>query len=142
MVDGTMRKTLYTRQKGKQMRSSGSWKTTKGEQKLVNAAAVFFAISVIAVLVSPFVHKRWFLIASIVCCAAAFIFMFAVLFGLVFRKSRQQPMETHYYDVDYRYNALNGETDDKTREISTQSGESSASEDGEFFNTTPLQNRS
>ena len=29
-------------------------------------------------------------------------------------------METHYYDVDYRYNGFNGETDDKTREISKE----------------------
>lgn len=115
-----MRKTLYSRQKGKQMHASGSWKVTKGEQKLVNAVAVFFAISVIAVLASAFVQKRWFLIASIVCCAVAFISMFVVLFGLVFRKSRLQPMETHYYDVDYRYNALKGETDDDTREISKE----------------------
>ena len=115
-----MRKTLYTRQKGKQMHASGSWKTTSGERKLVNAVAVFFLISVIAVLVSPLVQKRWFLIASVVCCAVAFISMFVVLFGIVFRKSRQQPMETHYYDVDYQYNALKGETDDRTREISKE----------------------
>ena len=115
-----MRKTLYTRQKGKQMHASGTWKTTPGERKLVNAVAVFFAVSVIAVLVSPLVQKRWFLIAAVVCCVVAFISMFAVLFGLVFRKSRQQPMKTHYYDVDYRYNALKGETDDQTREITKE----------------------
>ena len=27
-------------------------------------------------------------------------------------------METHYYDVDYRYNGITGETEDKTLEIS------------------------
>jgi len=120
MRDDHMRKTLYTRQKGKQMHASGSWKVTQGEQNLLNAVAVFFGVSVIAVLISPFVHKRWFLIAAVVCCVVAFISMFAVLFGLVLRKSRQQPMETHYYDVDYRYNALKGETDDQTREISKE----------------------
>jgi len=120
MRDDHMRKTLYTRQKGKQMHASGSWKVTQGEQNLLNAVAVFFAVSVIAVLISPFVHKRLFLIAAVVCCVVAFISMFAVLFGLVLRKSRQQPMETHYYDVDYRYNALKGETDDQTREISKE----------------------
>ena len=112
-----MRKTLYIRQKGKRMQASGSWEATRGEQKLINVAAVFFAISVISVLISSFVRIRWFLITSVVCCAAAFIMMFVVLFGLVFKKSRQQPMEKHYYDVDYRYNAIKGETDDKTREI-------------------------
>ena len=115
-----MKKTLYERQKGKQMHAAGTWKVSAAEQKLVNAVAVFFAVSVIAVLVSAFLQKKWFLIVSVICCAVAFILMFVVLFGLVIRKSRQQPMETHYYDVDYRYNAFSGETDDETREISKE----------------------
>lgn len=115
-----MRKTLYERQIGKQMHTSGSWKATRGEQRLVNTVAVFFAISVIAVLASPLVQKKWFLILSVVCCAVAFISMFAVLFGIVIRKNRQEPMETHYYDVDYRYDGIKGETEDKTREITKE----------------------
>ena len=113
-----MRKTLYERRKGKQMHASGSWSVTSSERGLVNAVAIFFTISVIAVLVSPFVQKRWFLIASMICCAVSFILMFVVLFGLVFKKSREQPMETHYYDVDYSYNGISGETEDNTQEIS------------------------
>ena len=115
-----MRKTLYERQKGKQMHASGSWSVSASERRLINAVAVFFVASVIAVLVSAFLQKRWFLIVSVCCCAASFIAIFAVLFGPVFKKSRQQPMETHYYDVDYRYNALNEETKDNTREISKE----------------------
>ena len=113
-----MRKTLYEYQKGKQMHASGSWSVTSAERRLINAVAVFFAASVIAVLVSVFVHRRWFLIASIICCAVSFVLIFVVLFGLVFKKSRKEPMETHYYDVDYRYNGISGETEDKTVEIS------------------------
>ncbi len=112
-----MRKILYERQKGKQMHASGSWSVTPGEQKLIHAVGAFFAISVIAVIAGSFVGKRWFLTAAIICCAISFISMFAVLFGLVFKKSRQQPMETHYYDVDYKYNAITNETTDHTREI-------------------------
>lgn len=115
-----MRKILYERRKGKQMHASGSWKASAAEQKLINAVTVFFTVSVLAVLISSLLQKKWFMIISIICCAVAFISMFAVLFGLVFKKSRQQPMETHYYDVDYRYNALKGETDDRTREISKE----------------------
>lgn len=115
-----MRKTLYNRQIGKQMHASGSWKATRGEQRLVNAVAVFFAVSVIAVLATPLVQKKWFLILSVVCCAVAFISMFAILFGIVIRKNRQEPVEKHYYDVDYRYNGIKGETDDKTREITKE----------------------
>ena len=112
-----MRKTLYEHYKGKQMRASGSWSITPAQRRIINATAIFFAVSVIAVFLSVFVHKRWFLIASIVCCALSFIMMFVVLFGLVLKKSREQPMETHYYDVDYRYNGITGEVEDKTVEI-------------------------
>ena len=44
-------------------------KSSKEERKLINTVAVFFVISVIAVLASPFIHRSWFLIASIICCA-------------------------------------------------------------------------
>ena len=100
------------------MKASGSWSVTSAERRLINTVAIFFTVSVIAVLASPFIHRSWFLIASIICCAISFILMFVVLFGLVFRKSREKPMETHYYDVDYRYNGITGEKDDQTREIS------------------------
>ena len=113
-----MRKTIYERRKGKQMHASESWSVTSAERRLINAVAIFFAASVIAVLVSGFVHKGWFLTASIICCATSFILMFAVLFVLVFKKSREKPMETHYYDVDYRYNGITGQTGDRTMEIS------------------------
>ena len=115
-----MRKILYERQIGKQMHASGSWKTTPGEQRLVKAVSAFFAVSVIALLASPFVQRKWFLILSVVCCAVAFISVFVVLFCVVIRKNRQEPMEMHYYDVDYRYDGIRGETDDKTREITKE----------------------
>ena len=118
--ENDMRKTLYERQKGKQMHASGSWSVTKAEQNVIYAVGVFFAASVIAVIISSFVGKRWFLIASIICCAVSFLAMFAVMFGLVYKKSRKQPMEKHYYDVDYGYNAITGKTADKTREISRE----------------------
>ena len=105
-----MKKTLYEHKKGKQMKASGSWSVTSAERRLINTVAVFFVISVIAVLASPFIHRSWFLITSIIC--------FVVLFGLVFKKSREKPMETHYYDVDYRYNGITDEKVDRKTEIS------------------------
>ena len=100
------------------MKASGSWSVTSAERRLINTVTVFFVISVIAVLASPFVHRSWFLIASIICCAISFILMFVVLFGLVFKKSREKPMETHYYDVDYRYNGITDKKVDRKTEIS------------------------
>ena len=113
-----MKKTLYEHKKGKQMKASGSWSVTSAERRRINAVTIFFAVSVVAVLAGMFVRKLWVLIPAIVCCAISFILMFVVMFGMVFKKSREQPMETHYYNVDYTYNGVTGETDDKTRETS------------------------
>ena len=115
-----MRKTLFEYRKGKEMHASGSWSTTGAERKLIHVVSAFFAVSVIAVLISPLVRKGWFSAVSIICCAVSFIGMFVVLFGLVFIKARKEPMETHYYDVDYRYNGIKGEVTDNTVEISKE----------------------
>ena len=115
-----MKKTLYEHQKGKQMHASGQWSLTKAEQRLVYAVGAFFALSVICVLGGAYAGKSTFLTISIVCCVISFIAVFAVLFTVVIRKSKQEPMEKHYYDVDYTCNGITGETDDKTREISRE----------------------
>lgn len=115
-----MQKTLYERRKGKEMRASGSWSVTGTERRMINAVGIFFAAGVIAVLVSPLIHRSWFTAASIVCCAVSFVLMFVVLFGLVIKKSREKPMEMHTYDVDYTYNAITGRTEDKTVETTNK----------------------
>ena len=45
---------------------------------------------------------------------------FVSLFAIVFRKNRKEPMEAHYYDTDYKYNALTGEETDKSKEITKE----------------------
>ncbi len=114
-----MQKKLYERKTGKEMKGSQSWSLTEAEKRPVRAVAVFFSISVIAVLLIPFIQVRWFMIAAIVCCVVSFVSIFAVLFGLVRKKSKEKPMEKHYYDVDYTYNVFTGE-DDRKREISAE----------------------
>ena len=119
------RKTLYEKQKGKEMHASGSWEASPKEQKLITAVGIFFAVSVIATLV---VSALWMsgaaaipgtlLTVAIICTVISFILMFVVLFGAVFRHNKEQPMEKHYYDVDYTYNGITGKTEDNTREIS------------------------
>ena len=115
-----MKKTLYEHQEGKQMHASGQWSLTKAEQRLIYAVGAIFALSVICVLGGAYAGKSRFLTVSIVCCVISFIALFALLFAVVIRKSKKQPMEKHYYDVDYTYNGITGETDDKTREISRE----------------------
>ena len=115
-----MKKTLYEHWEGRQMHASGSWKTTKVEQMLIYTVGFFFAVSIIAVLISPLIHKKWFLIASIVCCVLSFVLMFLVLFGIVFKNSKEQPLEKHYYDVDFTYDGITGETENNVIEISKE----------------------
>ena len=80
----------------------------------------FFSVSVIAVLVSAFLHIEAILIPSILCLALSFAGMFVVLFGLVYLKSRKEPMEKHYYSVDYKYDGIKDESEDNGHEISQE----------------------
>ena len=74
----------------------------------------------IAVLLSSILRITAILIPSIICCAVSFVGMFVVMFGIIFLKSRKEPMEKHYYSVDYRYNGLTDEQTDNGYEISKE----------------------
>ena len=112
------RKTLYEMQKGKQMHMSGTWKATRTEDLIVKISGAFFAISVIALLLSSFLQIEVLFLPALICTIVSFIGMFVVMFGIVFLKAQKEPMAKHYYDVDYRYNGIKGESKDNTREIS------------------------
>lgn len=112
------RKSLYEVQKGKQMHASGSWKATPTEDLIIKAMGAFFALSVIAELIATIFQIRPLILPATVCLVISFIGMFVVLFGIVYLKSRKEPMEKHYYDVDYKYNGFKNEISDNTREIS------------------------
>jgi len=110
---------LYEKRKGKEMHMSGSWKADDGEQKLVTGIAVWFAVSVVLVLVSSFVGNKGFKVFSVVSCGLSFVSVFAVLWGIVYFKNKKEPMEKHYYDVDYEYSIKDGVRDD-TKVISKE----------------------
>ena len=115
-----LRKTLYEMNKGKQMHEQGYYQATKTEDFLVKAVGLFFTLSVIMTLLSSFLDLNMILIPSVICLIVSFIGMFVVMFGIVFLKSRKEPLEKHYYDVDYRYDGVKGEVDDKSHEISKE----------------------
>ena len=114
------KKTLFEFQKGRQMHAAGTWKATKKEDLIIKLVGLFFSLSVIAVLLSSILRITAILIPSIICCAVSFVGMFVVMFGIVFLKSRKEPMEKHYYSVDYRYNGLTDEQTDNGYEISKE----------------------
>ena len=114
-----MKKTLYERRKGKEFHGSGSWKLSRKEDALIKAMGMIFAIHVILALLFMFLGKRngvFFFVMTFVWM----LIMMAYMFYLVFKKHKEEPMETHYYDVDYEYNGIKGEMTDNTKEISAE----------------------
>ena len=111
---------LYERRRGKEFRASGSWQTTKGEERLIETFGYLFFFGVFAGLIMLFIHpgKLAFILLSLGIQGA--VGTFISLFAIVFRKHKQKPMETHYYDTDYQYNAFTGEEKDNTREITKE----------------------
>lgn len=112
-----MKKTLYERRKGKEFKASGSWKVSRKEDIAIKILGTVFAVHVILALVLSFLKTK----AGVFFFAMTFVWMFTMMgymFFLVYRKHKEEPMETHYYDVDYTYNGFTGETADRTKEIS------------------------
>ena len=111
---------LYERRKGKEFHASGSWQATKGEKRLVETFGYMFFFGIFIGLIMHFIHPgkitNIFLGIGIIGAVGTFISLFAI----VFRKNKKEPMEAHYYDVDYKYNALTGEETDNSREITKE----------------------
>ncbi len=111
---------LFERRKGKEFHASGSWQATKGERRLIETFGYLFFFGVFIGLIMLFVHpgKLASILMGIGIIGA--IGTFISLFAIVFRKHKQEPMEAHYYDTDYKYNAFTGEETDKSREITKE----------------------
>ena len=111
---------LYQRRKGKEFHASGTWKATKGERRLIETFGYMFFFGVFIGLIMTFIHpgKLSAIILGIGIIGA--VGTFISLFAIVLIKHKKEPMEAHYYDVDYKYNAFTGEETDNTREITKE----------------------
>ena len=111
---------LYERRKGKQFHASGSWQTTAGEKRLIETFGCMFFFGIFIGLIMLFIHpgKLAFILMGIGVIGA--VGTFVSLFAIVFHKHKEKPMEVHYYDTDYKYNAFTGEEADNTREITKE----------------------
>ena len=111
---------LYEKRKGKEYRASGQWQVSKKERFLIEGFGYVFFFGVFIGLFMLMFHAGkiagFFLIAGIIGAIGMSISLFAV----VFKKNKEEPMESHYYDVDRTYNAFKGETTDRTKEISKE----------------------
>ena len=108
---------LYERRKGKEFHASGSWEATKGEKRIIETFGYMFFFGVFIGLIWLFIHPGKLAAVILGIGIVGAVGTFVSLFAVVFRKHKQEPMEAHYYDVDYKYNAFTGEETDNTREI-------------------------
>ena len=111
---------LYERRKGKEFRASGSWQATKGERTLVETFGYMFFFGIFIGLIMQFIYPGKLAFLFMVIGITGAVGTFISLFAIVFRKHKQEPMEAHYYDTDYKYNAFTGEETDHTREITKE----------------------
>ena len=111
---------LYERRRGKEFHASGSWQTTKGEKRLIETFGYLFFFGVLIGLLLLFVHPGTFAWIVLGLGIAGAVGMFISMFAIVLHKHKQEPMEAHYYDTDYKYNAFTGEETDHSREITKE----------------------
>ena len=111
---------LYERRKGKEFHASGSWKTTESEKRLIETFGCMFFFGVFIGLIMLFIHpgELAFILLGLGIIGA--IGSFISLFAIVLHKHKEKPMEAHYYDTDYEYNAFTGEETNNTREITKE----------------------
>jgi hypothetical protein len=111
---------LYERRKGKVFHASGSWRATNGEKLLIEAFGCMFFFGVFIGIMMLFIHPGKLALIILGIGIAGAVGSFVSLFAIVLLKHRRDPMETHYYDADYRRNAITGEETDNTRDITKE----------------------
>lgn len=113
---------VYEKFKGKQMHGSKTWQATEKEQKNVKILGAAFTALVILALVSPLlpVSSGTRVMLFVLAIAVGIIGMGGYLFYIAFRHHKEEPIDIHYYEVDYEKNHLTGKNRDDTKEISKE----------------------
>ena len=113
---------LYQRFKGKQAYGSKTWKVSDKEAKSFKwVIALFIALCILAISLPlfnlPFGVE--FVLFFVVVLLAVGIPWAYVLY-IISKHKKEDPIEMHYYDVDYKDNRLTGESYDQTNEITKE----------------------
>ena len=111
---------LYERRKGKEFHASGTWQATKRERFIIEGFGYMFFFGVIIGLILLFIHPGTLAYIILGLGIVGAVGMFISMFAIVLHKHNQDPMEAHYYDRDYKYNAFTGEETDHSREITKE----------------------
>ncbi len=110
---------VYERYKGKQMHGSKTWQATEKEQRTVKFLGAAFVVLTLLALVSPLlpVSAEVRAVLFILSITVGIGGMGGYLFYMVYRHHKEDPIEMHYYDVDYEKNLLTGKNRDDSKEI-------------------------
>ena len=113
---------LYQRFKGKQAYGSKTWKVSDKEAKSLKwVIALFIALCILAISLPLFnlpFGVEFVLFFVVVLLAVGIPWLYFLL--IIFRHKKDDPIEMHYYDVDYKDNRLTGESYDRTKEITKE----------------------
>ena len=110
---------VYERYNGKQMHGSKTWQATEKEQRTVKFLGAAFVVVTLLALVSPLlpVSAEVRAVLFILSITVGIGGMGGYLFYMVYRHHKEDPIEMHYYDVDYEKNLLTGKNRDDSKEI-------------------------
>ncbi len=115
---------VYKQKKAKEAYASKTWEPTKGDKIALGIITPILVLTVVAVLAVwmlpvdiPILVKIPF---TILAGVAFFIIIAVFLLITVLKHNKKDPMEMHYYDVDYKVNNLSGEVYDNTKEITKE----------------------
>ena len=110
---------VYERYKGKQMHGRKTWQAREKEQRTVKFLGAAFVVLTLLALVSPLlpVSAEVRAVLFILSITVGIGGMGGYLFYMVYRHHKEDPIEMHYYDVDYEKNLLTGKNRDDSKEI-------------------------
>ena len=101
------------------MHGSKTWQATEKEQRTVKFLGAAFVVLTLLALVSPLlpVSAEVRAVLFILSITVGIGGMGGYLFYMVYRHHKEDPIEMHYYDVDYEKNLLTGKNRDDSKEI-------------------------
>lgn len=113
---------IYKRFKGKSLHGSKTWHLTNKDRKTFNLVIAIFIALVFLGLALPFFGLPFWVtfIGFFVVIILAVGIPWIYIIKLIRKQNKNDPMEIHYYDVDYKNNRLTGERYDQTREITEE----------------------
>lgn len=113
---------VYESFKGKQAYGSKTWQASEKENRTVKVLGVVFTVLVVLALIATFlpIPSSIRVLLFVLAIVSGIGGMGGYLFFVAYRHHKEDPIEMHYYDVDYAQNHFTGNGYDNTREISKE----------------------